>query len=37
MIKTMSSFFIKTKNRTPLILDVGFTRLMYKNDDQISH
>jgi hypothetical protein len=31
------SFFINTKNRVPLVLDFGFGRFIYKDDDQLSH
>lgn len=31
------SGFIKTKNRSPLKLDFGFSKFIYKNDDQLSH
>jgi hypothetical protein len=32
-----NSRFIQTKNRNPLVLDFGFSRFIYKNDDQLAH
>lgn len=31
------SYFIKTKNRHPLVLDFEFGKFLYKNDDQLAH
>ena len=36
-INITNSFFIKTTNRVPLVLDFGFGKFLYKNDDQLSH
>lgn len=29
--------FLNTKNRCPLVLDFGFGKFIYKNDNQVSH
>ena len=36
-INIISSSFIKTKNRYPLKLDFGFSKFIYKNDNQLAH
>ena len=36
-INIENSTFIKTKNRYPLVLDFGFSKFLYKNDNQLAH
>ena len=36
-INIENSTFIRTKNRYPLVLDFGFSKFLYKNDNQLAH
>lgn len=36
-ISLTNSYYIKTKNRHPLVLDFTFAKYIYKNDEQLSH